>query len=511
VVSRLPKPGRSLADLHPEVAAQADGWDPKVVAPASRQKLSWKCDREHIWEAVVGNRSRGASCPICANKRVVTGINDLATVNPSLALEADGWDPTLFMPGSEERVAWKCSNGHQWIARINNRSNGNGCPHCYKASRKTPSKPAIKLDKSEILQESCGWNSDEVSDNDTAERQWKCAFGHEWTASVGYRLKKRKPCPICSRLKPGVNDYATTHPDQAREADGWDPTLTMASSKIVVAWKCSQGHEWMQSPRNRRNAKNCKLCYQQKGVAKPIIGVNDLATTNPELAAQAHGWDPTTVVKSTYRHAEWQCEVGHVWSAEIRKRSQGSSCPFCAGLYVDVGVNDLATVRPDLAAEADGWDPRTVTCGSGKKRAWICTEGHRWKSVVSHRTDGTGCPSCARSGFDPNKDGWLYLIDHDDLDMFQIGISNVPDGRLGQHSKRGWEVQEVRGPMEGHLTQELEKAILRAVERRGGVLGHKAGIEKFDGYSEAWTKDSLRVSSFKQLMDWVHEDEYPGK
>ena len=90
--------------------------------------------------------------------------------------------------------------------------------------------------------------------------------------------------------------------------------------------------------------------------------------------------------------------------------------------------------------------------------------------------------------------------------MFQIGISNFPDRRLEQHSKRGWEVLEVRDPMDGHLAQRLETSILHAVERRGAVLGHKAQIEKFDGYSEAWTKDSLLVSSFKQLLDWVYED-----
>ena len=31
------------------------------------------------------------------------------------------------------------------------------------------------------------------------------------------------------------------------------------------------------------------------------------------------------------------------------------------------GVNDLATLHPEVAAEADGWDPSTVTSGSNKK------------------------------------------------------------------------------------------------------------------------------------------------
>jgi hypothetical protein len=184
-----------------------------------------------------------------------------------------------------------------------------------------------------------------------------------------------------------------------------------------------------------------------------------------------------------------------------------NSCPICGNKQVLVGYNDLATINPALAAEADGWDPKTLTYSSGKMRRWKCSEGHRWSSTVANRSNGNGCPSCAKFGFDPNKDGWLYFIDHDELQMFQIGISNVPENRLAQHLKRDWEVIEVRGPMEGRLAQELETAILHAVQRRGAVLGHKAQIEKFDGYSEAWTKDSLTVTSLKQLLDWVYEDE----
>ena len=91
--------------------------------------------------------------------------------------------------------------------------------------------------------------------------------------------------------------------------------------------------------------------------------------------------------------------------------------------------------------------------------------------------------------------------------MFQIGISNVPENRLRKHSLTGWNVIEVRGPMDGFLTQGLEFAALKSLAKRGAVLGHNAGIEKFDGYSEAWTKDSLTVTSVKQLLDWVYEDE----
>ena len=91
--------------------------------------------------------------------------------------------------------------------------------------------------------------------------------------------------------------------------------------------------------------------------------------------------------------------------------------------------------------------------------------------------------------------------------MFQVGITNSPDDRLTKHGRRGWEVIELRGPMDGQLTQQLETNCLHALEKRGAILGHKAGIDRFDGYSEAWTKASLTVTSMKQILDWVYEDE----
>ena len=232
-----------------------------------------------------------------------------------------------------------------------------------------------------------------------------------------------------------------------------------------------------------------------------------LSITHPELAAQADGWDPRTVTAGSNKRVAWRCEKYHVWVAMPNDRSGGSGCPICSNKQVLVGYNDLATTNPELAAQADGWDPTTLTTHSNKKVGWRCEEGHTWQTKVTHRSTGIGCPSCAATGFDPNQNGYLYLIDNDVLEMVQIGISNTPKTRLAEHFKRDWEVLEVRGPIEGHLAQQLETAILHAVERRGAVLGHKAQIQKFDGYSEAWTKASLKVTSIKQLLDWVYEDE----
>jgi hypothetical protein len=91
--------------------------------------------------------------------------------------------------------------------------------------------------------------------------------------------------------------------------------------------------------------------------------------------------------------------------------------------------------------------------------------------------------------------------------MLQIGITNTPDDRLNDHRKLGWDLLEIRGPMDGHLTQQWETAILRMLKARGADLSNKDIAGKFDGYSEAWSESTFPVKSIKELMRLTEEFE----
>lgn len=68
---------------------------------------------------------------MCSGRTVLVGFNDLETKFPRIAAEADGWDPKKFTSGNPKKFKWKCSEGHRWLASINNRtSDQNNCPTC---------------------------------------------------------------------------------------------------------------------------------------------------------------------------------------------------------------------------------------------------------------------------------------------------------------------------------------------------------------------------------------------
>lgn len=423
----------------------------------------------------------------------------LSVTHPEIAREAFGWDPSLVRPGCNKKLTWKCRFDHTWEASPNSRTGqGQGCAVC--SGRKIQiGFNDLATTHPQIAAEAIGWDPKTVTHGSNKKVSWLCSKGHMYEAVVASRASG-SGCAICKgkAVLSGFNDLKTTHPDIAAQAHEWDPSTVNAGSDKVRDWICTKGHIWSASIITRTNGNNCSICANKKVLA----GYNDLATTYPDLAREAFGWDPKTIIAGSHRKLSWKCSFGHVWEARPNSRvSMKSGCAVCDGTQVLIGFNDLVTTHPSIAKQAKNWDPKTVTRGSKTKQEWICDEGHEWVAATKSRTGlDSGCPTCSRTGFDPNKDGYLYFLYHPNWVMYQIGITNVPDDRLGRHQNLGWEIIEVRGPMDGFETRQWEQDILKVLRNKKIQLGSKGGVGKFDGYTEAWDANAFSVKSIKELM-----------
>ena len=136
-----------LASNYPELAEEwSERNAPKradEVFPKSRENVWWKCRVcGYEWRAVIDSRGKGVSCPVCADRVVVAGINDLATTDPELIQEWDYDRNTTITPEKVQRnslriVWWKCSHGHRWRAKIADRAiDKEPCHICRKAFEK---------------------------------------------------------------------------------------------------------------------------------------------------------------------------------------------------------------------------------------------------------------------------------------------------------------------------------------------------------------------------------------
>lgn len=156
--------------------------------------------------------------------------------------------------------------------------------------------------------------------------------------------------------------------------------------------------------------------------------------------------------------------------------------------------NELATLRPDLAAElVDESLGMTLAWKSQKRVWWRCSEcGHEWRSTVGSRTSlGSGCPSCNEQfGYDEALPGMLYVVQGVSKSsrevMIKAGITNNPEHRLYDHKRRGldtllasltWSDGTVAPAVERHWTQRIRKELPEHLIPTKGDL--------IDGYREA--------------------------
>jgi hypothetical protein len=504
----------SLSVTHPELAKEADGWDPSEFTFGSGKKVKWKCAKGHTYEATISNRTqtKPTGCPICSSRLILIGYNDLASNFPEIAQQANGWNPEKVTPGSSKRLEWECPLGHIYIAKPADRTGKKkaGCPICANRVLLAGFND-LAFTYPVIAKEADGWDPSKYFAGSHEKKLWKCPEGHLYKASITNRASHGSGCPTCSgrETKTGFNDLSTKFPDIAIEAFGWDPEQISAGTHQKKDWKCPLGHIYSASVAHRtsKQRRGCSICAGKQ----VLIGFNDLRSQFPDIAAEAEGWNPELFTSGIDTKMNWKCPLGHSYSASVGSRTNlMTGCPICSNKQLLIGFNDLRTKFPALSEEAYEWDASKVLAGSKEKLKWRCPVGHIYLASVSRRTikkGSTGCPNCGRYGFDSTSDGFLYLLENSILQMSQIGITNSPERRLKEHGKTGWEIVEIRGPMDGHLTQQWETAILRMLKTKGADLSNSKIAGKFDGYSEAWSKSTFEVKSIKELMRLTEEFE----
>ena len=110
----------------------------------------------------------------------------------------------------------------------------------------------------DLAKEAFGWDPKTVTRGSNKKYKWACPKGHIYEMSPHMRSGQNQRCPFCSGkiVLQGFNDLATTHPDFASEADGWDPKNVSAGSHIVQNWKCKEGHKFRVNPNQRTSRKS---------------------------------------------------------------------------------------------------------------------------------------------------------------------------------------------------------------------------------------------------------------
>ena len=204
-----------LATVRPDLARE---WhptkngtlNPSNIVPGYNKKVWWRCEKGHEWEAIVDNRYRGRGCPGCSSRLLITGVNDLTTVNPELAKE---WHPTkngnlkpnMVFPSANKKIWWLDKCGHEYEATANSRNRGRGCPYCSGNKILKGFNDLVTVNP-ELAKE---WHPtkngdlkpDDATKGSEKKAWWLCpACNHEWETAIRNR-NRGAGCPCCKLLK----------------------------------------------------------------------------------------------------------------------------------------------------------------------------------------------------------------------------------------------------------------------------------------------------------------------
>lgn len=360
-----------LAVACPKVAAMLSEKDKKLafeVTTGSNKKLTFVCpDCGQEFESRIFNVVRSVDkgftgCSVCAGRKVVPGINDLASQYPEVATM---WSSKNALSASEvaaksnKKVFLKCRDcGHEFETKI-----------------------------SDVVRAVSGGNTG---------------------------------CPVCAgkKIVPGINDLATKYPKAAAmwsNKNACSPSEVAAGSHkkaIFVCPDCGQEFEATISHVVRsvgNGTTGCPVC-----AGKTVVpGINDLASQCPEAAAMwssKNKLSASEVTIGTCQKFFFECRnCGQEFKAQIYKvvrslTNGNTGCPICAGKKVVPGINDLASQYPKIAAM---WSPKNkhfaseFTVGSSKKAVFVCPDcGKEFKAMIcnvvcSVENDCTGCYDCS--------------------------------------------------------------------------------------------------------------------
>lgn len=314
---------------------------PQDIMFGSTKKVWWICEKGHEWQASPSHRAK-AGCPYCSNRKVLTGFNDLATINPSLAKEWNykknkGLTPQNIIAGSPKKVWWICENGHEWQATIVSRNKGHYCPICDTNKHTSVSEKAFAY----YLR----LYGVEIEESKKIERRELDIFIPKMQVGIEYdgQYYHKNPTKdlaknlLCKKL--GIKLIRIREPELP-ELDGY-------STDIRIDTLNSSCYSHLNQP----IVKVLKLLVEEKefdvNVDRDLGKIYELFQTSakkqsivneyPELLKE---WDyskndilPEKLSKGAHYKAWWKCsKCGYEWQAQVYSRCQGYGCKKCGYL-----------------------------------------------------------------------------------------------------------------------------------------------------------------------------------
>lgn len=397
------------AEWHPDKNTE---YNPYEIPSSSNYIVWWKCSFcDHEWQDSVNHRTNGRGCSKCS--KTGTSFSEQAIVYylseyfPDLINrhKINGYEFDIFIPSLNVAVEYDGKYYHN-SKKAFEKENNKDCFCRENGIRliriRDPELP--KTEYAEVIDcfDTQGHNLNNAINELLTLLECNIVksvnVATDAISIIGkYKLNKKK------------NSIVVTNPEllpiwHKEKNLPLIPENVSRGMRLNIWWHCDTcNQDYQQDIQHKCRSARCPICSGKRVVA----GYNDLATVNPQLAAE---WDyeqnkkqPFEFTAGSNERVFWCCKkCSHKWKAAIVTRNKGVGCPACSGKVPIVGKTDIATLFPELA---DEWHPtkngnktpRDYTRGSDHKAWWLCKMcENEWNATISSRVSGCGCPECGK-------------------------------------------------------------------------------------------------------------------
>ena len=242
------------------------------VTPNSGQKVWWKCNKGHEWQATVSNRTIGHGCPFCSSERR-TSFPEYAIVYYLAKYGIDvihsyrekGYELDIYIPSKKIAIEY---DGYYWHKNKTRKD---------LEKNKKCEKDGIKLYR---IREGLLPLKDSSMDYIIQESQKDLPEILEEVLSeiIGMSVEvdfERDNIDIENLREYSEKESSLlfSKPEIAKE---WNfdrngnlkPQNITANSNKKIWWKCNQGHEWQAIIANRSKGRGCPVCRKEKSKKK---------------------------------------------------------------------------------------------------------------------------------------------------------------------------------------------------------------------------------------------------
>ena len=321
----------------------------------------------------------------------------------------------------------------------------------------------------------------------------KCSIdGFEWLVTANNLIHNNRGCPQCSGKRRWtaiervnqISDGGVVRFE--RWLDGYSGTKSRA---VVSCVKCDYEYDVLITSIIHKRS-GCPSCYgkinrSQDDCEKFISSIDGVSFV---------GWRGE--YKNSKSRAIIKCDIdGAEWSQTLTSiTSKGARCPECSGVKRFTEWQRIEQINSVTGISFVRW---LCDYKNAKSKAVVrCDiDGNEWSvSIDNLLTKGSGCPRCAKYGFDGSICGYVYFLVSRCGSFVKVGITNNINDRISYlRLKTPFDFDVVEY---AHFSKGSDAL---ALESKLHKIMNSAGLSGFNGCTEWFLFDDYASSALGEI------------